>query len=322
MPDADIENRETILIVDDEPKVASFLARMLKKKGYHVDFARDGVEAAEKIENHAFDLIISDIAMPRMDGYELFQHLKQKYGVCPCPFIFISAHTDSTEQIKGFQMGANDYLTKPFVMERLYASVENVLAKAANKSAADENIDLSGDLSKIRLEEIAQLAELTQMTGEMRITKDEMIIGNILFKDGELVDAGTPSLQGEEAFYDLFAADSGSFQFISRQAEDIDGAITTPMMSILFEASRLSDEGKLLYEKIDDLEAVLAIHSNDIPDELADRVAPQHLTRILKLIENRPSVRDIINNSGLSRARTETILYDLLESQMISIQAA
>ncbi len=113
-----------ILIVDDTPKNIQVAASILKEQGYQVAFTRDGQSALARVRSAKFDLILLDIMMPEMDGYEVCQHLKADPQTADIPVIFLTAKTDSDSVIKGFEVGGVDYVTKPFNPAELLARVK------------------------------------------------------------------------------------------------------------------------------------------------------------------------------------------------------
>lgn len=117
----------TILIVDDNLDNLRLLSNMLGRKGYKIRRAISGTLALKALEATQFDLILLDITMPDIDGYEVCQKLKQDPRFANIPVIFISALNDVIDKVKGFQIGGGDYITKPFQVEEVLVRVENQL---------------------------------------------------------------------------------------------------------------------------------------------------------------------------------------------------
>jgi PleD family two-component response regulator len=118
----------SILIVDDTPVNLHLLSRMLVREGYHVRAALDGIQALESIYANPPDLILLDIMMPEMDGYETCIHLKQDEQTSDIPIIFISALDETINKVKAFSIGGVDYIAKPFQHEEVLARVQTHLA--------------------------------------------------------------------------------------------------------------------------------------------------------------------------------------------------
>ena len=114
-----------ILAVDDERAIAELLRLSLTQAGYECVCAYDGVEAANRIEKESFDLILLDIMLPGIDGFELMDYIRST-GI---PVIFLTAKNAVSDRVKGLRMGAEDYMVKPFDIQELLARVEGVLRR-------------------------------------------------------------------------------------------------------------------------------------------------------------------------------------------------
>ena len=114
-----------ILIVEDEMAIRDLIGMNLTRAGYQCDYAQNGKEGSILIDYHHYDLILLDIMLPFIDGYELMQYIKPQN----VPVIFISAKSTVEERVKGLKMGADDYLVKPFSIDELLARVESVLRR-------------------------------------------------------------------------------------------------------------------------------------------------------------------------------------------------
>ncbi len=116
-----------ILIVDDVSQNIQMIANILKEKGYQMAYAKSGRTAIEHTQSVSFDLILLDIMMPGMDGYEVCERLKQAHDTRDIPVIFLTAKTEPESILKAFQIGAADYVTKPFNSSELLARVRTHL---------------------------------------------------------------------------------------------------------------------------------------------------------------------------------------------------
>ncbi len=129
-----------LLVVDDNDQITNLLHQYLQAQGYAVDVAGDGVEALERIADRLPDLILLDVMMPRMDGFEFMQELRRQHAV---PVIFLTARLDEVDLLTGFGYGADDYLTKPFSMSELAARVRAVLHRTQD---VRDQVVRSGDI--------------------------------------------------------------------------------------------------------------------------------------------------------------------------------
>ena len=117
-----------VLVVDDEPRILKFLELRLKASGYEVLTANNGLEALEQVQAQEPDLLVLDVVMPGMDGFET---LKQVRAFSSVPVIILSAKEANTDKVKGLKLGADDYLAKPFSPDELVARIEAVRRRLA-----------------------------------------------------------------------------------------------------------------------------------------------------------------------------------------------
>lgn len=122
-----VDKKYKLLIVDDIPKNIQILGNILKREEYKISYALNGKDAIAMTKMHDFDLILLDIMMPGIDGYEVCTELKKNQKTSEIPIIFLTAKAEKESVVKGFQVGAADYLTKPFNAEELLARVETHL---------------------------------------------------------------------------------------------------------------------------------------------------------------------------------------------------
>lgn len=138
-----------ILIVEDEKPISDLLRLSLSKAGYQCSCVYDGNSAADKIEKEVFDLILLDIMLPGIDGYELMEYV-QTIGT---PAVFITAKTSLDEKLKGLRLGAEDYIVKPFEVLEVLARIEGILRRHG------------------KLETIIKIKDLEINTSAMTVTK-------------------------------------------------------------------------------------------------------------------------------------------------------
>jgi len=113
-----------VLAVDDNPQNLQFLGKLLSDNGYEVGMAQNGQQALNFVKKNDPDLILMDIMMPGMDGYEVCERLKKDFSSQQIPIIFLTAMTESEDIIKGFEAGGVDYVTKPFNPAELLARIK------------------------------------------------------------------------------------------------------------------------------------------------------------------------------------------------------
>ena len=165
-------DKKTILIVDDETTIVDMLVYNLQKEGYNTLQANDGEEAVNIALNQKPDLVLLDIMLPKMDGLAVCKRIRQTLNI---PILMISAKDEEIDKILGLELGADDYITKPFSVRELMARVKANLRKAevTNKASSenesenkvDTNViivgDLSLDLNKFEVKVRGEVMDLT-----------------------------------------------------------------------------------------------------------------------------------------------------------------
>jgi two-component system, OmpR family, KDP operon response regulator KdpE len=116
-----------ILVVDDEPRMIRFIRMNLELEGYQVVEARNGVQALEQLRQHVPDLVIMDVMMPELDGFETLRMIRE---ISTVPVVLLTVKSDEEDKIRGLELGADDYVTKPFSPRELNSRVHAVLRRA------------------------------------------------------------------------------------------------------------------------------------------------------------------------------------------------
>ena len=152
-----------ILIVEDEEPIANLIRMNLVKAGYQCETASDGATAADLIQEGRYDLILLDIMLPKLNGYEVLEYAK----TVDIPVIFLTAMGDTQQKVKGLKLGAEDYIAKPFEIAELLARVETVLRryKKTERNLKFLNIEIDTDSRTVTQD--GQTAELTTKEYEL-----------------------------------------------------------------------------------------------------------------------------------------------------------
>src|SRR3990172_11797361 len=135
-----------ILVVEDDPKIATFISAGLRQAGFAVDHAGDGEEGLDLALIEPYDAAVIDLMLPKLDGFSLIEELRQRK--CNTPVLILSARRTVDDRVKGLQRGGDDYLTKPFAFAELLARVQALIRRASHTVEATrlEVKDLSMDL--------------------------------------------------------------------------------------------------------------------------------------------------------------------------------
>jgi len=150
-----------ILIVEDEPKTGDYLRQGLREAGFAVELASDGLAGLQLAQQQDFDLLILDVMLPGLNGWQLLQRLREQGHLVPV--LFLSARDQVEDRVKGLELGADDYLVKPFSFAELLARVRTILRRGRSgvEATALQVADLELDLLRRRVSRAGKRIELT-----------------------------------------------------------------------------------------------------------------------------------------------------------------
>jgi len=151
-----------ILVVDDNEMNRDMLSRRLKRKGYRTSVAEDGYQALDKIQEFQFDLVLVDIMMPGINGFEVLQIIRQKHSLAKLPVILATARDEIDDMVNGFKLGANDYITKPITFAVLLARIQTHLQLKQLTQLKDEFLQIASHDLKNPLHNILLSAKIVQ----------------------------------------------------------------------------------------------------------------------------------------------------------------
>ncbi len=168
------DNKKKILIVEDEKNIALTLAYNLMQAGYAYDVATDGEEGLSKALTGTFDLILLDLMLPKMDGFTVCKNVRQKLST---PIIILTARVDEVDKIMGLDIGADDYVTKPFAINELLSRIRANIRRSSNEvvtgtESANEHIEIRGlsiDTSRYSVTRDGTPIDLTKKEYELLI---------------------------------------------------------------------------------------------------------------------------------------------------------
>ncbi len=173
-----------IFVVEDEESLRNLIEAYLVKEGFMVVTAQNGLEAIEKWRDSLADIIILDIMMPGLDGYEVLDYIRKDSKV---PVVFLTAKRELEDKIKGFETGADDYLVKPFSMKELVMRAKAILKRSGNQEEYLQTYgELTIDLIKMEARVSGELIELSHKEYELLAYMAKNI--NIPISRGKLLD--------------------------------------------------------------------------------------------------------------------------------------
>ncbi|MBN2378713.1 response regulator [candidate division WOR-3 bacterium] len=235
-----------VLVVDKEVKLREILQKVLSERGYAVELAQNGKEALKMIPDFSPHLVIAEVALPEMDGFELCRRIREDKRFGALRFIFLTAKDAREDEIEGLRLGADDYITKPFDVDRLLARVETRLRwlDAAKDMVCGEvrSECIEGGLAGRNLIDVLQILEMSQKKGRLTVTNESKKV--ILTVDqGSILSASFGNKRGKFAVFEALSWVDGRFRFEPvSEASEVKGEDNLSITGILLEWARIADE--------------------------------------------------------------------------------
>ncbi len=262
-----MQHQEKILIVDDTPDTVELLTKRLRAEGYDTDAAHDGEEALRKIDEYSPDLVILDVMMPKMDGYEVCRRLRQDKNRRSYRILMLTAKSGIPDKVKGLDIGADSYLTKPFDYKELAAMIRRLLAR---KEAGQR---------EIRTEKLAALDHVVDEVSH-EIRNPLVAIGGFARRIKKNLDPDDPN----QRYLDIILKNVASLEKMVNQL----GTLKTAVVS----DTDLEDINALLLRALERFRGELAdrgitVRTDLMPDAPLVPAHPENLvTTFTNIIEN------------------------------------
>lgn len=245
-----------ILVVDSDPWHRRMLAAELEGEHYEVITAADGVEALAKALAQTPDLIVSEIAMPALDGWSLIERVRQHERLSCVPFIFLTLSTARQDRITAFRLGADDFIHRPIGAEELELRIGNALRRRWRVESSvrqeerrhHEGGRLCGSVSELSLASLLEMLELERKSGRLLVRRqapEERAL--LFFSAGHIVKAriaGRMTPRDAEAVYEVVNWQAAEFEFTAMPI-DLEDEVHASTMHLVMEGARRADEAAM-----------------------------------------------------------------------------
>jgi DNA-binding response OmpR family regulator len=306
--------KEQLLLVDADARSLRVLEVSLRKAGYNVTVATDGEEALRKVESSAPDLVLSDVKLPRMDGYAFVRKLKERPEWSRIPVVFLTSQRSVEDKIRGLELGVEDYLTKPIFVRELLARVQLLLARREKDSMAMSRpaqsagrTQFSGSIQDMAVVDLLQTFEVSRKTGVVHL-KSGLQNAHVYFRDGKVLDAELGVLTGEEAIYRALTWNEATFE-VSFEPVTRQDAIEASTQGVLMEGMRRLDEWSRMTEQLPPLHRALEVDHAELGFRIGE--IPDEVNGILRLVDGKRSMLEVIEESPFEDLSTLSTLSKL-----------
>ena len=231
----------TVLVTDDDETIRAPIVAALRARGDQVREAGDGLEALAACLKQPPDLVLSDVQMPKMDGWQLVRLLRARPSLARLPVLLLTTLVDDEARLRGYQLGVDDYIGKPVRPEELLARVDRVVART--RPTGGDRRSLRGDLEHVALPSLLSFLALEQKTGELLLVGSAS--ARVWLRGGQPVrieiDGMPVSGLDDPALHALLGWTRGQFEFAAGEVVCTD-ALGTTVNALLLEHARRSDE--------------------------------------------------------------------------------
>ncbi|MGA7118624.1 MAG: response regulator, partial [Polyangiaceae bacterium] len=277
-----------LLLVDADPLSLCVLDVSLRKAGYQVTTAVDGLEALEKVDSNAPHLVLTDTRLPKLDGYALVRTLRERPEASDTPVVFLGGQESLEDRRRAHELGVEDYLAKPVFLAELIARINLVFARrtrehvAGGHSSKFDRNRFIGSTQDFALVDLLRNFEVTRRTGVIHL-RNALQEAHVYFREGKAIDAELGPLRGEEAVFRALMWSEASFDIELKPIpnEDVVSGTTSALVQ---RGMQRVDEWVRLCEQVQSLAALLDIHAPELLERLSRLTAvPDSLNGLLRL---------------------------------------
>jgi CheY-like chemotaxis protein len=291
---SETEHGKKILVVDDSETIRTLLKGELAKRGYSVFTAENGSEGMKRAVEVGPDLVISDINMPEVDGWEFCWLVRKNEKTRHIPVIFLTDRDEVSDRVRGLEIGAEDYITKPFQIQELINRMETVMLRRRSATAGPSaQTTLMGQLNQFNLPDLLQNINMLSKSGALEIRRND--VARIYVQAGEVVNAEIGPLKGKKAFYRMLTWKDGIFEF-KEFLPNAPKAFHENTIKLILDGLKQEDEIHRLRKTFPGDEYLVLINFND---EFFKYSFNQDTRNFLNLIQENQTVGRILDASPL-----------------------
>ena len=234
-----------VVVVDDDASYRERACAVLRGEGHMVRQATNGLEALGAILRDPPELILSDVQMPMMDGWQLLRLIRARPNVAGIPFVFMTTLGGEQDRLKGYRMGVDDYIAKPFEEAERAARIRKLLRRVrVRPRAAAADKALRGDLAQVGLASVLSFVEMERRSGTLLLVRGDQL-ATLHIRDGQVVRADLPGragrLEGMQRLFYVLDWTEGRFDLTAGEVT-VDDAIGVQTGFAILEHARRRDE--------------------------------------------------------------------------------
>ena len=288
---------QLIFVADSDPKNLQILKENLEASGFRIITAIEGSKVLEEIKHNIPDIILSEINLQGINGFQLLENLKKNSATSSIPLIFLTNQRDVQLRVRSFQLGAKDYMVKPLHVKEVIAHIRMVLRRMNKLKFQNSNNfpQFSGKLNEMNLTNLIETFSVESKTGVLTLNNGNNSTGQIFFRNGSIVNAKLGDVLYEKAIFQMFPWEKGFFNMVFKSI-DVSDMISVSNLGILI-------EGKKKMEKRENLIKQFPAPSTAFNVEPAfkkitsRKKLPKDVKQFVTLLDGKRTIENIIEDS-------------------------
>jgi DNA-binding response OmpR family regulator/signal recognition particle receptor subunit beta len=286
-----------ILVADADPKNIEILRESLETSGFNVVTALNGLDVWEKLHTDHPDLILSEVNLPKMDGFELLERMRDDPQVSSIPLLFLTNRRDIQDRVRSLRGGVKDYMIKPLHVKEVVARIKMILRRMQRIRA--EEIEASrklvGRLEEFSVIDLVESFGVERKTGVLTVNNENNRTGEIYFRNGSVVNATLGNFRGEKAVYQMLPWDKGHFTMTFKEV-DVPDEITVSNLGLLLEGFKRIEKRQMLLEQLPNPDTRFVM-TETFRKVLAKKEVTTDVARFVGLFDGRRTVLQIVDES-------------------------
>lgn len=307
----------TILVADGDPKNLQILRENLETAGFEVILAADGMQAWQKISASVPDLILSEVNLPKLDGFQLLEKLKADPVTSSIPLMFLTNRRELQDRVRSLRGGVKDYMIKPLHIKEVLARIRMILRRMERikEDDAETAKKLAGRLEEFSPVDLIESFGVERKTGVLTLNNENNRSGEIYFRDGAVVNASLGNLKAEKAVYQMLPWKQGHFTMVFKEI-NVQDEISVSNLGLLLQGFKRMEERERLFKLLPTPETTFVI-TDTFRSVLQKRELTTEVSRFVSLIDGRRDLLQIIDESTYDDIKTLERLVKLHQQGFI-----
>ena len=306
-----------ILVVDADPKNLQILREGLESSGFTVLTASDGQEAWEKIYTERPDLVLSEVSLPNMDGFQLLERIKQDPTTANIPIMFLTNRREIQDRVRSLRGGVKDYMIKPLHVKEVIARIRMILRRLERMRnyEIEPSKKLVGRLEEYSVADLIENFGVERKSGVLTVYNENNRNGEIYFRNGAVVHATLGTLKAEKAVYQMLPWKRGHFIMTFKDV-DVPDTISVSNLGLLLHGFKRMEEREKLFKMLPSPETTFVI-TESFRKILAKKELSAEAAKFLTLIDGKRDIMQIIDDSSYDDLKTLDKLARLYQQGFI-----